>query len=569
MQKVGTYAAATGRGDDRLCRTFDGADAAGRAVVLKIIHPHLIASEAIRSALRAQLRALVDTSHPNVVRHRDLVEEGEQLALVLDVPQGETLRQRLARVQRLSWPEAVHIAVEIARGLAAVHAASPTVVHGDLKPENILLSSEGAKLVDFDFTWTVKDAQGESTAGFRSLRYMSPEAIDAAGVEPRSDLYGLGLVLYEMLSGTPPFSAQSPRELLNAQCTQAPPPFSPVLRSELPGGLEQLIGRLLEKRREGRPSSAAEVIGYLEGIQRGQPDPAIFGAGSPMQAAGHAAAVSPRTGVKKRALPLLLGVGLVAALGLGVGAYYLLDGSDKPVVVASVTAEQQARVDAETRPEIKLEPSPAEAPDPIPSTNVGDDAEARPSEARDAADDVANDDPEPSTAASEVNDDGRPEAGDEAGAEESQPSALAGVFEQLAEAREAAEREPPASEPTRAQKIASWVNGRLTGHDNRMAAFRVVNITKAGSGHRIFIKNQFQWTCDLDFDSTGSPSKLRNCKSGDPPWNTRTNPINLTCTTDDNRELCRGTYGLKSGPGPGAGSTETMQIIRRLPKPKN
>jgi hypothetical protein len=565
MQRIGTYTVGTGRGDDRLCRVFDGVDSEGHPVVLKIVHPHLIASDAIRSALLAQMRALVEVKHPNVLSHLDVVEEGGQLALVVDAPQGEMLRQRLARVQRLSWPEAVGLAVEIARGLAAVHAATPTVVHGDLKPENILLTAEGSKLVDFDFTWTVKDAQGESTAGFRNLRYMSPEAIDAAGVEARSDLYGLGLVLYEMVSGAPPFAASSPRELLNAQCTQPPPPFSLALRSELPSGLEPLILRLLEKRREGRPASAEAVIGYLEGIQRGQPDPSLFGSSAQGSDSSRAAAAPPIRAEKTSALPLVLGVGLVAALGLGGGAYYMLRGSGNTAGPAgSATLQQQAELDD---PELRRADPPKlatpEDRDPIRPSAVESDLDVS-ADAPDASnDEPANDDPEPAIETPQVKGD----PADEGGEEGDEPSAFASVFEQLAEARDVAET--PVRVPTRSEKISSWVNGRLTGHDNSVAAFRVVNVKKAGSGHTIFIRNQFQWTCDLDFDQSGSPSRLRNCKSGDPPWNTQTNPINLTCKTDETRELCRGSYKLKSGSGPGAGSSATMQIVRRLPKPKN
>ncbi len=561
MQRLGTYSVGAARGEDRLWRVFDGTDAFGRPVVIKIVHPHLIAAESIRAALVAGMRTLVAVNHPNVVRHLDVIDDATACALVLAPIEGETLRDRLGRLHRLAPAEALSVAMQIASGLAAAHAASPPVMHGGLEPDHVVLAPEGAKLADFDFTWTVKDAQGESTAGFRNLRYMSPEAIDAAGVEPRSDLYCLGLVLYEMLVGKPPFTAMAPLELLNAQCTKLPPPLPEALRSELPHGLEPLVLRLLEKRREDRPGSAAEVVRLLDGIARGRPEPSVFGPTS--RAHGPAttadtAAVPTRSGSSSASV--VLAVGLVAVLGAGGGTALLVFGDaetpevaqDQPTPTTPTTPRPEPVEPDSPRPEPQPRPDP-ETPgsdsedDGEVSFGFGINPEALPPEAGPSQ--PLGETPKPAP----PEDPPPPAQGDPDDGE----SVIAGVVEQLAQTQ--------ASRPTREAKIAAWVAGPLTGHDNRVAAFRTVDVKKKGSGHTIFIKNQFQWTCDLEFDDTGSPSKLRNCVSGDPPWNTKTNPIALTCTTDETKEICRGKYKLGSG---NFTSTETMQIVRRLPGKK-
>jgi serine/threonine protein kinase len=103
-----------------------------------------------------------------------------------------------------------------------------------------------------------------TTHSVGTLQYMSPEQIDASPIDARSDLYALGLVLYELLTGRPPFESSSPRELLNMQCTKAPPPLPDSVRRALPRGIERLLFELLEKSPDERPGSAADVLHAIE-----------------------------------------------------------------------------------------------------------------------------------------------------------------------------------------------------------------------------------------------------------------------------------------------------------------
>jgi serine/threonine-protein kinase len=118
--------------------------------------------------------------------------------------------------------------------------------------------------MDFGIGKVMQAIRKSTTHSIGTLQYMSPEQIDAGAVDHRSDLYSLGLVLYEMLAGAPPFSSESPRELLNQQCTTPPPPLPEDVRAQLPRGVERLLLKLLEKQAANRPATAQEVVTALD-----------------------------------------------------------------------------------------------------------------------------------------------------------------------------------------------------------------------------------------------------------------------------------------------------------------
>jgi serine/threonine-protein kinase len=139
------------------------------------------------------------------------------------------------------------------------------VVHRDIKPANMMVEPDGTvKVMDFGIAKVLQALSKTTTHSVGTLQYMSPEQIDAAAIDGRSDLYCLGLILYEMLSGRPPFESPSPRELLNLQCTQPPPPLPEEVRRGLPRGVERLLFELLEKAPDDRPATAGDVLHELE-----------------------------------------------------------------------------------------------------------------------------------------------------------------------------------------------------------------------------------------------------------------------------------------------------------------
>jgi serine/threonine-protein kinase len=264
-QRIGEYVVRRLVGEGGMGKVYEAEERLSkRRVALKVLRPELTRSEEGRRLFLNEMQILAQLEHPNVVRSLATCEVDGQLVMALEFLDGRTLRQELVDRGRLPWPEAVRIVVAVAEGLAAAHAQEPAVVHRDLKPENVMLSDGGSvKVTDFGVAKILAAAHATNTQSIGTLQYMSPEQIDARAIDARSDLYALGLVLYECLCGAAPFRSSSPRELLNQQCTQAAPEPPEEVRSTLPAGVEQVMFRMLEKSPDARPSTAAEVVEKL------------------------------------------------------------------------------------------------------------------------------------------------------------------------------------------------------------------------------------------------------------------------------------------------------------------
>jgi len=143
-----------------------------------------------------EMTILAHLDHPNIVRSLACTELEGQLVMALEYLEGETLRQHLATHGRLPWQEAVAIAADVAAALTAAHGQEPPIVHRDLKPENLMIVAGGrVKVMDFGIGKVMQAIRKSTTHSIGTLQYMSPEQIDAAAIDHRSDLYSLGLVL--------------------------------------------------------------------------------------------------------------------------------------------------------------------------------------------------------------------------------------------------------------------------------------------------------------------------------------------------------------------------------------
>jgi serine/threonine-protein kinase len=265
MERIGEYVVRRMVGEGGMGKVYEAEERLSkRRVALKVLRPELTRSEEGRKLFLNEMQILAQLEHPNVVRSLATCEVDGQLVMALEYLEGRTLRDELVDKGRLAWPEAVRVAVAIAEGLAAAHAQQPAIVHRDLKPENVmLLEGGGVKVMDFGVAKVLAAAQATNTQSVGTLQYMSPEQIDARTIDARSDLYALGLVLYECLAGAAPFRSASARELLNMQCTAPAPELPEEVRTTLPAGVEEVIFRMLEKSPDARPAAAADVIAKL------------------------------------------------------------------------------------------------------------------------------------------------------------------------------------------------------------------------------------------------------------------------------------------------------------------
>jgi eukaryotic-like serine/threonine-protein kinase len=296
MERIGEYLVRRLIGEGGMGRVYEAEERLSRRkVALKVLRPELGRSEAGREMFLNEMAILSHLDHPNIVRSLSCSEVGGDLVMALEYLEGQTVRDRLS-AGRPPWPEAVSIAAQVAAALAAAHEQAPPIIHRDLKPENLMIVSGGrVKVMDFGIAKVLQAIRKSTTHSVGTLQYMSPEQIDAGHVDHRSDIYCLGLILYEALSGQPPFQSESPRELLNQQCTAAPPPLPDHVRGNLPRGVERILHRMLEKAPDQRPGSAREVAAELEPFGSAA-DGAPVGASPAIEASLGAASGAAETG---------------------------------------------------------------------------------------------------------------------------------------------------------------------------------------------------------------------------------------------------------------------------------
>ena len=240
----------------------------GRSVALKFLPREYARDPQRLERFRREARTASALNHPHICTIYDIDEHEGQPFLVMELIEGQTLRRLAAR--RPSLPELVHLVGQVAKALAAAHAAG--IVHRDIKPENLMVRDDGyAKVVDFGLARLIPahGTPSEATAAavtdpgtvLGTVRYMSPEQARAEPAGSASDLFSLGIVLYELATGQHPFPADSQLGTLHAILSQ--PPLRPsLLNPEIPAPLEALILQMLEKEPRLRPT-AAEVDAAL------------------------------------------------------------------------------------------------------------------------------------------------------------------------------------------------------------------------------------------------------------------------------------------------------------------
>ncbi len=247
-------------------------------VALKLLHQELTAVASVRSRFEREAIAAGRISHRNVVAALDFgrIEDGAYY-LVLEYVAGETLTAVLDRGRRWPLAQALVVAIQIAAALEAAHAEG--VIHRDLKPDNVMVLREGdgellVKVLDFGIAKLWPGASSEELHAITQTgtvlgtpEYMAPEQATGEGADVRSDLYSLGVVLYRMLAGRPPFHGDTVQATLMLQVSAEPPP----LPESLPAPLRAVVSRLLAKAPELRPATAGEVRQVLSACLDGLP----------------------------------------------------------------------------------------------------------------------------------------------------------------------------------------------------------------------------------------------------------------------------------------------------------
>jgi serine/threonine-protein kinase len=317
-------------------------------VAVKRLHPYVVADPVARARLEREAAALRTVDHPAIVRPRELIEDPDAPSLVMDFVAGQPLDERIAGGP-LPPEEAIAIATVIADALAVAHDHG--IVHRDIKPANIVVDDDGAvHLVDFGIAALMDVAEDGLTAPstmIGTLRYAAPERLAGDAVTPRTDVWALGAVLYEMLTGSPAVSNTDPAAALEASLA-APPPLD-----GLPPSLAAVVARAMSPDPADRYGDATELReGMLAAVARVDPEALTIEVSIPPPDPGVTRPVADdplrpsAAGTSRRArrsiavaLAGLLGLAaLVALVGPG-----LLAGTARPIDAARSPATSTAR----------------------------------------------------------------------------------------------------------------------------------------------------------------------------------------------------------------------------------
>ena len=244
-----------------------------RLVAIKILKDDYLEDEDFRSRFHSESQAVAMLSHPNIVSVYDVSTSVSLEAdyIVMELIEGISLKQYMEKKQFLNWKETLHFAIQIAKALQ--HAHSRGIVHRDIKPHNIMVLKNGSvKVTDFGIARLMSQGNTLTKEALGSVHYISPEQAKGGRVDDRSDLYSLGVVMYEMMCGRPPYDGDSPVAVA-IQHINGGAVMPSTINSNIPGGLEQIIMKAMANEPAKRYSSATQMLQDMDEFRK---DPAIL-----------------------------------------------------------------------------------------------------------------------------------------------------------------------------------------------------------------------------------------------------------------------------------------------------
>ncbi|MDA8199570.1 MAG: protein kinase [Thermaerobacter sp.] len=313
--------------------------ALNRLVAVKVLREHLAEDPTLVERFQLEARSAASLDNRHVVQVFDVGTDLESHYIVMELVDGENLKDYLTRAGPLAVDEALGIVDQVAEALSEAHAQH--IIHRDIKPQNILLADDGTvKVTDFGIAQAISAGTlVNSGSMLGTAQYVSPEQARGRSVGPTSDLYGLGVLLYELLAGHPPFSGESPIAVALRHVQDAPPDVRSE-RPDVPPGVAALLTRLLAKDAEERYQSAEAFRRQLEAVRRGDPEPETSEAGPPVQ----------RRPKKRRTWLYVLGIILLGLAGL-IYAFVRWLAGPAPVTLSNLRNDTVAAAEARLRAE--------------------------------------------------------------------------------------------------------------------------------------------------------------------------------------------------------------------------
>ena len=237
-----------------------------RYVAIKILRDDLVSDEELRHRFQTEAQAVAMLSHPNIVSVYDVSHSGDTEYIVMELIDGITLKQYMKKKGALGWKEALHFAVQISKALE--HAHERGIIHRDIKPQNLMILKDGTiKVADFGIAALESAQEKKSQLTVGSVHYIAPEQAKGDTPDTRSDIYSLGIVMYEMLTGSLPYEGDSPEEIaLKHIAGFATAPTE--INGEIPGELARITSKAMSSNINERYQSASELLYDLEEFRK-------------------------------------------------------------------------------------------------------------------------------------------------------------------------------------------------------------------------------------------------------------------------------------------------------------